>query len=522
MADQGVTTRSQSSSSREDQEVTTPMSNDSSASESGVTHIPMTLSPEYEEEVERRVQAALLQRTASAASSSVRLEPPTPTNERPAILQAASLLETPSHVENEPPVQAATSQHLFVDEKKYRITSQDVINGVTACKIGPNTTDTKKKIKIFQDYLKSAGLYTMIMGTRKIPLCSENNPHGYVPRRSLIMNDPSTVQNHDDFYHWAYDSQRGFMLCMIFFDTKLHYHATQEILRCNGVLMYSQIMSIVDGTYLRDIEKARKALYVEFAISPTIPIAQELDRLQTLISDFEYAQEASLSEKQKMDLLSSHVLKDPRPIIVAALLTARSLSKTYEQSKQEIIVTCNDLPPGIATIRMANLNVASNDKEKPSQYCFGYAQGNCRFKEKCRFKHEIDPAAKNVPGRKEARIKNNVKPHEKDKKKERDYSNVRLAQAHLQLVGPPRGKPVPLNDKGYSNRQKEQINLILALNPEPTPDPNPPAAAFSSWGSPDMMSYMRSDNHDDSKVYINSLRMKPCTPRRKCKMRSKF
>ena len=104
----------------------------------------MTLSPEYEEEVERRVQAALLQRTASAASSSVRLEPPTPTNERPAILQAASLLETPSHVENEPPVQAATSQHLFVDEKKYRITSQDVINGVTACKIGPTQLTQRK------------------------------------------------------------------------------------------------------------------------------------------------------------------------------------------------------------------------------------------------------------------------------------------------------------------------------------------------------------------------------------------
>ena len=88
--------------------------------------------------------------------------------------------------------------------------------------------------------------------------------------------------------------------------------------------MYSKIMTVVDGTYLKDIEKARKALYETFRISPSIAIAIELDRLQTLICDFEYAQEAILSEKQKMDLLSSHIYKDPRQIIVAALQIGRA------------------------------------------------------------------------------------------------------------------------------------------------------------------------------------------------------
>ena len=462
----------------------------------------MEFTPAQEAEIERRLQAAIATRMASP-NVHIRLEPPTPRAETAG----------PSIVQPVAPIQAAPKIN-SVDIKSYKTTSTDVSTGVTTSKIGTTTTDTKKRIKIFNDYLKSTGLYTLIQGVRTVPTCSEDNPCGYVPRTMLVFNDVSTIQNHDDAYHWAHDSQRAFMLCMAFFDTSLHYHCTNEISECNAVKMYAKIMTVVDGTYLRDIEKARKALYETFKVNPSIAIAIELDRLQTLICDFEYAQETVLTEKQKMDLLASHMYKDPRQIIVSAYLTAKSLKMTYEEAKQEIIMTCNDLPPGVATIKMANLNVNQPGKEHPpgkeqqTQYCFGFAQGSCRFGDKCRFKHAIDPAAKDAPGKKEF-LNKDKRPDNREKKKgpARDYSNVQLNAAHHKAVGPPRGKPGPANRRGYSSKQKEQINMIMATVTGTVQDTDPPPAAFTSWGSPDMIAYMKTDGNESAGIYINSLRV---------------
>ena len=465
----------------------------------------MEFTPAQEAEIERRLQEAIAIRMASP-NVQIRLEPPTPSAETagPSGVQSVARI---AHIGIEPPIQVAPKTN-SVDIKSYKTTATDVSTGVATWKISTSTTDTKKRVKIFNDYLKSAGLYTLIKGIRTVPTCSEDNPCGYVPRRMLVFNDVSTIQNHDDAYHWAHDSQRAFMLCMLFFDTTLHYHCTNEILECNGVKMYAKIMTVVDGTYLRDIERARKALYETFKVNPSIAIAIELDRLQTIMCDFEYAQETVLTEKQKMDLLASHMYKDPRQIIMSAYLTAKSLKMTYEEAKQEIIMTCNDLPPGVATIKMANMSVNTQGKEQQTQYCFGFAQGSCRFGDKCRFKHAIDPAAKDVPGKKEF-LKKDKKPDDREKKKgtARDYSNVQLNAAHHKAVGPPRGKPGPANKRGYSSRQREQINMIMATIPGTVQDTNPPPAAFTSWGSPDMLAYMKTDGNESAGIYINSLRV---------------
>jgi hypothetical protein len=430
----------------------------------------------------------------------IRLEPSFETPASSSNIASAQAVQTILPPEVVTPGLAATQTPLCVDEKKYKLTSQDILASIRACKISSNSYDNKKKIKTFLDNMKSTGLYTLIIGERLIPVCSETNPHGFVPRRATIMNDPTSVQNQDDFYHWNHDSQRTFMLCMEFFDTTLHYHCKEDIIRCDGVAMYRKLMKIVDGKFLKDIEKARKDLYDGFAISPAKPIAHELDRLQTCINNFEYAQDAWLTERQKMDLLSIHIYKDPRPIIVSALLTARSLNKTYEQAKEEIIDTCNNLPPGIATIKMANVNVAQEVKDQKVQHCYGFAQGKCRFGDKCRFQHSIDPAAKIAAGKKEAYVKDKKMPPIKD------YSKIRLDPAAHALVGPPRGRPHEMNKRGYSIKQKEQINIILSQVPDIHQEPNPPPAAFSSWGTQDMHEYMTESRPDH--IFMNSLRVR--------------
>jgi hypothetical protein len=293
------------------------------------------------------------------------------------------------------------------------------------------------------------------------------------------------------------------MLLKEFFDTSLHYHCTYEIEHCDPVGMYAKIISAVDGTFLKDIEKARKALYETFRINPGLPISLELDRLQSLMCDFEYAQEDVISEKQKMDILAKHIYGDPRSIIVAAFITAKSLSLSYEESKQKIISTCNELPPGISTMKMANMTV----KDVPTRYCYSFAKGTCKNGDRCQYKHALDPKAKIIPIK--ASIKTDPKPGDSFKRRPpaRDYSNVMLNRVHHKLVGPPRGKPYELNQRGYSAKQREQINGIFATSPEPVMTPNPPAAAFSSWGSPDMATYMASDHHDSDTTYINMMRI---------------
>jgi hypothetical protein len=490
----GTRTRSQSSSSGQDpNESSTP--DDDRSSATGETSIEFT--PAQEAAILVRCQDYMRQHTPQSRSEQSFATP----NLGSASASSAQAVSNIFPREIETPGQVA-SKDLFVDEKKYKQTSSDVLTSIRACKITSSSFDNKKKIKTFLDNMRSTGLYTMVIGLRLMPVCSATNPNGFVPRRHLIMDDTFTIQNQDDCYHWDHDYQRTFMLCMEFFDQTLHYHCKDDITRCDGVAMYAKLMTIVDGKFLKDIERARKALYETYHISPSKPIAQELDRLQTCISDFEYAQDAILSERQKMDILSVHIYKDPRQIIVSTFLAARTVNKTYEQAKQEIIDTCNDLPPGIAIIKLANMNVAQDG----IQYCNAFAKGSCRFGDKCRFQHTLNPADKIAPGKKEDKkpVDKNKKPVDKKVPPQVNYSNVRLAAGAHALVGPPRGKPHHLNERGYSVKQKEQINAIIAGTQEIPRAPNPPPAQESCWGSPDMNSFMTDPS--PSNIYINSMR----------------
>ena len=400
---------------------------------------------------------------------------------------------------------------LSVDLKGYKQTSVDVLSNIRGCKITTNSTDNKRKIDTFLNNMRSAGLYTLVIGTRKVPICTDDNPNGYIPRVLRDRADPKSVENHDDIFHWQHDSQRTFMLCMEFFDQTLHYHCKDEISSSDGVSMYDKLMNVVNGRFLRDIERTRKALYDSFRINSSKPIAHEFDRLQTCITDYEYAQDQVMSEKQKMDILSTHLYKDPRPIIVQAYMASVTNKLTYEETKQEIINISDSLPQGTATIKMANMNIIQDNKDQKSQYCFGFQQGTCRFGDKCRFKHILNPADKTISGKKEDNAKGTKKPPEDNKKTfKKDYSNVRLTAAHQALVGPPRGKPQPMNNRGYSAKQKEQINMICALNQEiaqaPPHSPAPPPAPFSCWGTSDMHTLMTDPTPEN--VHIRMMRHK--------------
>ena len=135
-------TRSQSSSSGQDPN-TTPTIDDNVASTSGDTTIAFT--PAQEEIIHQRFQEFMRQNMLSN-----RLEQSfsTPMVESGSTSSSAMAVSNTFPQEIETPGQT-TLTHLYVDEKKYKQTSSDVLSSIRGCKITSNSSDNKKKIKTF-------------------------------------------------------------------------------------------------------------------------------------------------------------------------------------------------------------------------------------------------------------------------------------------------------------------------------------------------------------------------------------
>ena len=79
-----------------------------------------------------------------------------------------------------------------------------------------------------------------------------------------------------------------------------------------------------------------------------------------------------------------------------AWVLAKSQKMTYTDSKDLLISIFNDLPSGVAHVKMAAMDSGA------ARYCYGFQIGNCRYGPRCIFKHEKDPDDKAVPGKQEA------------------------------------------------------------------------------------------------------------------------
>ena len=126
-----------------------------------------------------------------------------------------------------------------VHSRAYRQTPHGVEKSVRAMveksKISGNNGDLLRRIDSFHASLNSTNLLKLLKGTRPVPIQTAENPNGYSPRRTGILNDPQSMVEEDDAYFYLHDSKRLFHLVICLFDSSVHYHCPEEIKNENGI-----------------------------------------------------------------------------------------------------------------------------------------------------------------------------------------------------------------------------------------------------------------------------------------------
>lgn len=353
-----------------------------------------------------------------------------------------------------------------VNPKMYKTTSEDTFKTVRAIKITGTSVDINRKIESFKSALDISRLSTMLDGRRLCPVQTTSNPNGYSPRSVGILNDPASIQDSDDFFHYYHDLRRLFQLVSLFFDETLYYHCTEEVKRGDGIQMYNKIICRVNGKALRDIDAAQTSLD-QFKINSNRPLPAELSRLDDVIMKLEHAQQSLITDTTKKNILCKLILKDPRQILHTHVTFAHHADLTYDLFRDGFCSIYDNLPASFQTVKMAAMKDAPETPSPKPQICFNHQKGICTRGRKCKYSHDLPistpPAAEKVNHRKGAPNKNN---NPRRNAKEFDYSNIPMNDRFKKEVGTPTGIPALNNQHGYSRAQKFKIKTLLSFTSE--------------------------------------------------------
>jgi hypothetical protein len=123
-----------------------------------------------------------------------------------------------------------------VPRADYTKTSTQSSDSLAMNTITHQSHDSKKKMAHLDSILNTA-LYN---DSRSRPVCTADNPYGYVPKRISI--DPTagvqTIIKADDIFHYDYDLKRSFQLLMIVLTDSLHYICKPDIMAGNSIAIY--------------------------------------------------------------------------------------------------------------------------------------------------------------------------------------------------------------------------------------------------------------------------------------------
>jgi hypothetical protein len=122
----------------------------------------------------------------------------------------------------------------------------------------------------------------------------------------IVQNDFSTLIDADDAYHWIHDFDRLFAITMICFHQQLHYLCGDAIAKGNGIEIFNLIMKSMNGQLVKDADRARKLLYENFRLNVKLPLPAELESLDGLIIEYEWAQGQDLTNAMKMNCQTAH------------------------------------------------------------------------------------------------------------------------------------------------------------------------------------------------------------------------
>lgn len=390
-----------------------------------------------------------------------------------------------------------------VSRSQYIATPSHILHEIKSFKIMPNTPDKRNLIRSILRCFDSIGLSSLLLGYRKEPIRTVDNPYGYTEASFVVVKGleveddvsilsgasnstihPTTIYiDEDDYGLFMHDRSRLMVLVIHIFDEKsYHYIGEEGLKKSDPALFYSLISGQIFGSKSRDIVKARDDIN-SFKLNVSVPIQKEHVRWEKLFLNLSHAQQSEFSEGEKMNFLISHLFSDTRPGINALLTNCMSNGSSYAETMRVILLVTSQVSDNMQVHTMAKVSGSissksivskslSNVPPKNVKYCFEFLnKGKC-LKKGCLYIHENKPE------------KNAFKqPASKYTDKEvhllsRDYRDI-------PLIG--KGIDKLKNDKnihGYSKAQVVKIKMLDSMNQPSTTSSvitNQPMQDFSSW-----------------------------------------
>ena len=187
--------------------------------------------------------------------------------------------------------------------------------------------------------LHVVGLYPMAMGTRRESVPTRQNPSGY--------SEPTTSENRDGTFNYvpaddvtrlAHDKKRLYNVMLNAFHESTHYLCSDSSTSRDGIAIYHRMHEHFYGHTEADINRLRRLLQ-NFKGSTATCFTEDLVKLTTLMTEFEYAQARSSTEQERLQFLHNVFINDPRPNTKAYFMSCHSNMLTYHQTLEKVCPT---------------------------------------------------------------------------------------------------------------------------------------------------------------------------------------
>ena len=357
------------------------------------------------------------------------------------------------------PQQAAVVKQVPHTEYKLTTTAQSKhLEAIKSSNTGSGNREAFKSLKLF---LEDCELYTLVNGSRGMPIYSNDNKFGYSPE-SVGLNYDGTVKltPKDDYFKYHHDKSRLFQIMHSVTAKDLLYLVPTELEEKNGTAWFAAIMTHVHGNTNTDIRKAKRALE-DLKISSSKTVKENISALEESIRILNIAQGVDMSADDKLYYLHENFLEDKRTSVLAIMAVSKSSKMTYLDTVNHLI----EMDPPI----LSHHKIASLGTEP--ELCEKHLKGLCKRGDECKYSHKPQKP-KGFPPKGKAPYTKPAQPYSKkgDEKYPRSpFSQpITTSKAHRALVGPPHGKQTTANPDGFS---KVQLSLIKTLSCA-TPDDN--------------------------------------------------
>ena len=241
----------------------------------------------------------------------------------------------------------------------------------------------KRKVMILK-VLQTEDLLTMVNNMRPPPDCSKENPTGYSPRRMIHDELGKHAVSADDQFLYARDFARLYVAISIATSESLQFLFLEATTFGNGILLWENILSKLFGMTYRDAFDAAEKLR-KWNFNPSKLLQHDIHNLMLLVKRVNETAKTVLREASILGMIYDAISKDPRK----ELRMLSSNSSFIGQSLEEFLVT---LHKSKHTGPFNSRHVKMNEfKTKTINYCNHFQEGKCRFGEKCRYEHKINP-----------------------------------------------------------------------------------------------------------------------------------